>query len=461
MAFQKHEEDYIRKGGILMQKRLVVIGGVAAGMSAAAKVRRMDKDFIIEVYTKEKFISYAGCGLPYYISNHIANQQDLIARTVPEFARQNISVFTECEATELNPGAKTVTIKNILTDEIKSVSYDKLLMATGARPFVPPLEGIDLKGVFTLRNIPDSEKIKQYIADYQPKKAIIVGAGYIGLEMVESLLEHDIEVTLIEQNHHIIPNMDEDMADIVTEYLTSKGVIIKTAETVKGFQGHEKVVAALTDQGLIETDFVLMSIGVRPNSEIAKEAGITLGTRGAIQVNNRMETNLKNIYAAGDCAVTNHLVSGQEVYIPMGTTANKQGRTAGENIVGGNAEFNGVLGTGIARIVDMEIARTGLGEKECQNLNIEYVTKTIKSKTIAQYLPHAGDIWVKLLVNKENRQLIGGQIVGFSGAGKRIDTIATAIHVQASIDSLQDMDLAYSPPFSPVWDPVLIAINQF
>lgn len=444
-----------------MSKKLVIIGGVAAGMSAASKARRIDKDLVIEVYTNEPFVSYAGCGLPYFIGNHLANQQDLVARTVEQFNQQNIEVFTETRATKINKEEKNITIKNINNNEEKIVNYDKLLIATGARPFIPPLEGINLEGIFTLRNIPDSVIIRNYLAENKPKKAVIIGAGYIGLEMAESLLEHNIEVTLIEMNNHIIPNMDEDMAKIVEEYLITKGVIVKTSEAVKAFNGDGKVQEVITDKGIIETDFVLLSIGVRPNSEIASEAGINLGARGAIQVNNRMETSIKDIYAAGDCATTFHLVTGEEVFIPMGTTANKQGKTAGENIAGGNAEFKGVLGTGIARIVDMEIARTGLSEKECQRLNIEYITKTIKSKNIAHYFSHAKDMWVKLIVDKENRKLIGGQIVGYQGAAKRIDVVATAINNNATIDSLQDMDLAYSPPFSPVWDPVLVAINQF
>ncbi len=444
-----------------MSERFVIIGGVAAGTSAAAKARRVNQNLTIEIYTNEEFISYAGCGLPYFIGDHLANQQDLIARTVEEFGKQGIKIFTNTNAVKINKEEKNITIENKSTGQKEVVSYDKLLIATGARAFVPPLEGSELAGIFTLRNIPDSMAIRKYISEQAPKKAVIVGAGYIGLEMVENLLEHNIEVTLIEQNQHIIPNMDEDMASMVTEYLASQGVIVKTSEQVLGFKGQDRVTTIVTNNGEFASDFVLLSIGVRPNTEIADAAGITLGARGAIRVNNRMETNIENIYAAGDCATTTHLVTDKEVHIPMGTTANKQGKTAGENIAGGKAEFKGVLGTGIARIVDMEIARTGLSEKECQALGIEYITKTIKSKNIAHYFAHAREMWVKLVVDKNNRRLLGGQIVGYNGAAKRIDIIATALNNQATIDSLQDMDLAYSPPFSPVWDPVLIAINQF
>lgn len=444
-----------------MAKKLVVIGGVAAGMSAAAKARRTDPDMVIEVYTNDKFISYAGCGLPYFIGNVIPKHSMLIARTVEQFADQNIQVFTQMNVTRINAEDKTIAAVNMLSSEIKIVAYDKLLIATGARPVIPPWEGVNLKGIFPLRTIHDSENIRAYIAEHQPQKAVIIGGGYIGLEMVENLIEHNCEVMVIEQNEHIIPNMDKDMAQVVTDYLGAKGVAVRSGESVTSFKGEDKVAQVITDKDTIDADLVIMSIGVRPNSEIASDAGIELGFRGAIRVNNRMETNLADIYSAGDCATTFHLVSEQEVYIPMGTTANKQGKTAGENLAGGNAEFKGVLGTGIAGIIDLEIARTGLSEKECQALGINYIARMIKSKTKAHFYPGANSIWVKIVADKNSRRVLGAQIVGYTGAAKRIDVLATAITLKATIEDVIDMDLAYSPPFSPVWDPVLTAINQF
>lgn len=441
--------------------KLVIIGGVAAGMSAAAKARRTDPNISIEVFTDEQFISYAGCGLPYFIGNKISSKDKLLARSIEQFMSQNINVTTQTKVIDIHKENKTITAKNLLNGEVTTKSFDKLIIATGARPVMPPIEGIDLNGIFPLRTINDSLNIQEYFLKHKPQKAVIIGGGYIGLEMVENLLEYDCEITLIEQHSHIIPNMDEDMAKIAHDYITAQNVTIKTGERVIKFEGQGRVEKVITDKGVIEADFVLLSIGVQPNSELAKNAGLELGVKNAIKVNNRMETSFPDIYAAGDCASTTHLVSGQEVYIPMGTTANKQGRTAGENAAGGKAIFNGVLGTGIAQIIDLEIARTGLSERECKNLDIDYISHTIKSKTAAHYYPVTGDIWVKIIIDKQSRLILGSQIVGFKGAAKRIDVLAAAITAKATIDDLKDMDLAYSPPFSPVWDPVLIAINQF
>lgn len=444
-----------------MSQRLLIIGGVAAGMSAAAKARRVNRDLEITVYTDDEYISYAGCGLPYFIGGKVTDKESLIARTGAEFASQNISVKTRTRAEEIQHESKKVILRDLHNNQIFEDHYDRLIIASGARPFVPPMDGIDLEGVFTLRTIHDSLKIKDYLQNRQPRKAAIIGGGYIGLEMAENLLEHGCEVCIIERAPHIIPNMDEDMATIVTAYLESKGVKIHTGITVSGFYGEQAITTISTNKGAIESDFVLLSIGVLPNSEIAAAAGIELGTKNAIRVNNKMETNIDGIYAAGDCATTTHLISGQEVYIPMGTTANKQGKTAGENAAGGNTSFKSVLGTGIARVIEMEISRTGLSENECRQLGIDYVAKKIVSKSAAHYCPVSGKIYVKLIADRTNNRLIGAQIAGYQGAAMRIDMLASAITMQATIEALIDMDLAYSPPFSPVWDPVLVALNQF
>ncbi len=444
-----------------MSQRLLIIGGVAAGMSAAAKARRIDPELEIIVYTDDEYISYAGCGLPYFIGGRFAEKESLIARTAAEFATQNIIVKTRVRAETIKPESQKVTLKDLHNNQEFEDHYDRLVIASGARPFVPPMDGINLDGIFSLRTIHDSLNIKAYLQQQQPRKAAIIGGGYIGLEMAENLLEHGCEVNIIERAPHIIPNMDEDMAMIVTKYLESKGIIIHTGVAVSGFSGEQAVAIVNTDKGTIDADFVLLSIGVLPNSEIAAASGIELGIKNAIQVNAKMETNLEGIYAAGDCATTMHLISGQEVYIPMGTTANKQGKTAGENAAGGNASFKGVLGTGIARVMEMEIARTGLGENECKQLGIDYVARKIVAKSAAHYCPVSGEVHVKLIADKTNNRLIGAQIVGYQGSAMRIDMLASAITMQATIDQLIDMDLAYSPPFSPVWDPVLVALNQF
>jgi len=441
--------------------KLLIVGGVAAGMSAAAKARRVNPDLEIGVYTEEDYISYSGCGLPYFIGNKVNSEERLLARSIQEFQQENITVHTGYRVMEIKAADKILRIRNILTGEDLLASYDQLIIATGARPFVQQAEEQKLKGVFVLRNITDSLAIRDYFTFEKPRRAVIIGGGYVGLEMLENLLEFECSVTVLEKNEHIIPNMDEDMAEILSEYLHSKGVTIRTGVNVLGFNGKRKVRQILTDQGIIPADFVLVAIGVVPNSELAAAAGIELGARNAIRVNSKMETSIAGIYAAGDCATTHHLVSGQEVYLPLGTTANKQGKVAGENAAGGAAEFKGVLGTGIAQVMDMEMSRTGLTEKECDKLKIKYETHLIKAKTAANYYPDAGDMYVKLLSEKESRRLIGGQIMGYTGAAKRIDMLAVAIALKASVDDLVDIDLSYAPPFSTVWDPVLIALNQF
>jgi NADPH-dependent 2,4-dienoyl-CoA reductase/sulfur reductase-like enzyme len=444
-----------------MSDKFLIIGGVAAGMSAAAKARRINPDMEITVYTDDEYISYAGCGLPYYIGGKIDSRQKLLARSVDDFAAQNIMVKTLMRAEEIIPETGQVLVRDLRNKLTINDNYDHLLIATGARPFIPPLEGSLPGGVFALRTIHDSLKIKEFLHQRRPQRATVIGGGYIGLEMVENLLEYGCQVSLIEKSPHIIPNMDKDMAQTLCQYLESRGVDIRTGETVTGFSGDKYITAIHTDKGEFAADFVLLSIGVQPNSEIAKLAGMELGIKNAIRVNEKMESSKERIYAAGDCATTRHLLSDKEVYIPMGTTANKQGRVAGENAAGGDASFSGVLGTGIARVMEMEISRTGLCESECQALGINYISKRIKSRTAAHYCPVSGEIHVKLIVNQDNNRLIGAQIIGYTGAAMRIDMLAAAITTGATVEDLVDMDLAYSPPFSPVWDPVLIALNQF
>lgn len=441
--------------------KLIVIGGVAAGMSAASKARRIAPDIDIKVYTKEKDFSYANCGLPYFIGDKIKKHEKLLARTLESFESQNINLQTNHVVNKINPLQQTVEVCNLITGDSFIDKYDKLIIATGARPILPPWEGIDLQGVFVVRNITNSINIKDYIMKQKPKNAVIIGGGYIGLEMAENLVEYGCKVTVIERTSHIVPNMDEDMASIVTNYLKNNSIDVLTNEIVEGFIGNNKVEKVITTNNTIDCDLAIISIGVAPNSEIAAKAGIELGIKNAIRVNEKMETNIKNIYAAGDCATINNLVSNKENYIPAGTNANKQGKIAGENAAGGNDCLKGVVGTAITKVIDLEIARTGLSEKECEKLKINHISNKIKAKTLAGYYPGAEDIYVKLIVEKGTNRLLGGQIVGFRGAGKRIDVIATALTLKANIKDLINMDLAYAPPFSPVWDPLLVVLNQF
>ncbi|NLK51995.1 MAG: FAD-dependent oxidoreductase [Syntrophomonadaceae bacterium] len=442
--------------------KLVVIGGVAAGMSAAAKARRVNPKIKIEVYTNEFDVSYGACGLPYFIAGEIVNRKRLVVRSIEKFAAQEIKVYPGHQVESINAEKNTLSVTNQPSGQRLDVAFDTLVIACGASAIQPPVEGKDLEGVYKLRNLQDGEAIFQYLNRSKPKKAVIVGGGYIGLEMVEAFRRHHLEVTLLEMAPHILPNMDPDMAVLVEEYLRRQGVEVATGEMLKKIEGnHEgRVTTVTTDCRTFTADLVLLAVGVRPNSQLAAAAGIELGVRQAIRVNDRMETNLKGIYAAGDCAVTRHLITGTEVYIPMGTTANKQGRVAGENAAGGDARFAGVLGTGIARIIDLEIARTGLSERECQENGLNYATRTIISRTTAGYYPRGGPIHIKVITEQPEGRLLGAQIVGYAGAGKRIDTFATALTLGATAAQLKDLDLAYAPPFAPVYDPILIALHQ-
>lgn len=443
-----------------MKKRLLVIGAVAAGTSAAAKARRVDPELEIKVFAEGEYISYGSCGLPYFIGGAITAREKLLARSIEDFARQGIDVKNLCRATEINLGEHKVTLRDLVGDRIFAEGYDQLIIATGARPIVFDWPGRDKKGIFTLRTINDGVQIKDYLRLKMPRQVLIIGAGYIGLEMAENLSGLGFQVTLAERGPQIAPSMDPDMASIIQKHLEQQGVKVLVNQEIAGFEGGETVSAALTASGIIPADFVLLSIGVRPNSELAAAAGVELGAAHAIKVNSRMETSTNGVYAAGDCATTSHLITGEDVFIPMGTTANKQGRVAGENAAGGSAAFAGVLGTGIARVFELEISRTGMSEKECREKGIKYISHTVKSRTAA-HPGYSGDVWIKIIADEKSKRILGGQIVGHPGSGKRIDVMAAAITLGARLEDLFDMDLAYSPPFSPVWDPVLVALNQF
>ncbi|MDH7497934.1 MAG: FAD-dependent oxidoreductase [Syntrophomonadaceae bacterium] len=447
-------------------RHLVVIGGVAAGTSAAAKARRVDAGLKISLFTQEGRVSYGSCGLPYFIAGQIAEERQLIARTVEVFAQQGIEVHLYQRAEEIDPTRRLVRVVDVREGAQREVGYDALVIATGASPVLPPVPGRELAGVFTLRTLDDGLAIRRYLQEQSPQRAVIVGAGYIGLEMVEAFHQRGMSVTVVEMAPQVLPNMDADMAALVQEYLEGREVRVLTAERVLALepaagQAADRVGLVRTERHELPAELVLLSAGVRPNAALAARAGVALGAAGAIRVNQRMETNLPNVYAAGDCATTVHLVSGEEVYLPMGTTANKQGRVAGANAAGGEASFPGVVGTGIARILEMEVARTGLCERECKALGIDYRTRTIRSRTVPGYFPGSGRIHVKVLAEHPGGRLLGAQIVGRAGSAKRIDVFATALTLGAAVGRLWDADLAYAPPFSPVFDPVLLALNAF
>ncbi len=446
------------------ERKLVVIGGDAAGMSAAAKVRRTFPDREIVVFERGRHTSYAACGMPYYISGEVDSADRLVARS-PEVIREKmkIDVRTLHEVTAIDTGAKQVSVRDLKGNRTVTETYDDLLIATGAEPARPPIEGIDASGVRGLSSLQSGIDALEEINARRPMTGVIVGGGYIGLEMAEALLARGMRVSLVDMAPQVMTTMDEDMASLISDYMSSQGVHVYLGEELKRIETDKsgrRTIGILTDTQRLPADIVFLGTGVKPNSSLAAEAGIETGARGAIAVNRKLQTSAPDVWAAGDCAESYHLVSGEQVFIALGTVANKHGVVVGTNLSGGEAEFPGVLGTAITKMNDLEIARTGLSEHEAKRLGRNYDSATIRSHTRAGYYPGGGDITVKLLVDTDSGRIIGGQIVGAQGAGKRIDTIATAITCGMRPTDMMNLDLAYAPPFSPVWDPVQVAARR-
>ena len=447
------------KYNFMEKRKLVVIGGDAAGMSAASKVRRTHKAWEIVVFEQGRYTSYAACGMPYYIAGKVESADDLIARKPEEFRKkQNIDVRTLHEVMEIDPDKKRVRVRNLEKETEFWERYDDLLIATGASPVRPDVAGIDADGIFGLSTLQSGLTVFDYMRDHRLKKAVIVGGGYIGIEMAETLLERKMKVSLLDMASEVMSTMDPDMGRLISVYMREIGVDLYLNEKLDHFESKMgKISGIVTDKRTLDGDLVILGMGTKPNTSLALKAGIALGAKDAIRINKKMETNVANIWAAGDCAESFHLVSEQQVHIALGTVANKHGLIAGENISGGNEEFPGVVGTAITKIRDLEISRTGLNEKELKDLGISYETSCIISSTLPGYYPGAGEINVKLLVERVSGRLLGGQIVGKQGAAKRIDTLATALTARMTVRDLAFLDLSYAPPFSPVWDPLQIA----
>jgi NADPH-dependent 2,4-dienoyl-CoA reductase/sulfur reductase-like enzyme len=443
--------------------RLVIIGGVAAGMSAASKARRLKPDIEIVVFERSGFVSYASCGLPYLISNVVRAPEDLIVYDVRFFKeRRNIDVFLHHEVMAIYPSRRVVLVRDIELGREMEFRYDKLIIATGARAVVPRVAGVELKGIFVLRTVEDGIAIKDFIESNSPRRALIVGAGYIGMEVAESFVRLGMDVTIVERMPNILGSMDEEINEVVESELIRNGVRLIKSTSVSEFRGRDgRVLSAVLSNGdIVEVDIVVIGAGIKPNSEIASEAGIELGRTGAIAVNQRMETNISGIYSAGDCAEVFHLVLGRPVYIPLGTTANKQGKVAGENAVGGNAIFKGVVGTSVFKVFELEVGRTGISERQAREEGFDYVTDVIEHTSRAHYYPGGDRIRVKLIADRKTAWLLGAEMVGRDGIAKRIDVLATAIQARMTIEDISNLDLSYAPPFAPVWDPILIAANS-
>jgi len=467
----------------MQRQRLIVIGGVAAGMSAASSFKRINPDAEALVFEKDYFISYGACSLPYYISNDVKDFNDLISLS-PEIAmkERNIHVHIRHEVKAIDTNKKEVVVLNLEKSTETIYSYDKLVIATGGLPVRPNLPGIDLNNIFTIRTLMDGIEIKKYIDGWglfevcigspeclyvnrygekkRQMKAVIVGGGYIGMEMCESFRKRGLDVTVIEKTDRVLGNMDTSITNVVEEKLKLEGVKLLKNTSVEGFSGvKNSVKKVLTDRGEIEADLVLIAIGARPNTELAKQAGIELGVSGAIKTDEFLRTNIPHIYAAGDCAEAIHIVTGKKVYIPLGTTANKQGRIAGENAAGKNNKFEGVAGTAITKIFDLEVSRTGLSPIEAERDGIDFFVTTIKGRSRSNAYPAGKPIIVTYITEKGSGRLLGAQMVGEEGVAHRIDTLAACLSAKMTVYDVARLDLGYAPPFATVWDPILIAAN--
>ena len=440
--------------------KIVILGGVAAGAKAAAKSRRLLPDAEINLYTDDNYISYSSCGLPYYIEGNFEDYRQLLVRSPEEFEDMGVHVHLRCKATKILPKFKQVLIENKDKNIAELVSYDRLIIATGASPVIPPIKNVNLKNIFTLRKIEDGIAIKEIAL--KSKKVVIVGGGYIGLELLEAFVRQNLHVVLFEHDSKLMKRFDDDISDIIYEQLiaVSDGRYeIYTSEAVVEFSGDLSGVKSVkTSLGKeIETDFVVLASGVKPNSEIAKDAGIEVGVNDAIKVNNKMQTNFEDIYACGDCCEDNFMISNTPGWFPLGSTANKEGRTAAINAGGGEDIFKGVLGSAVSRCLLFTMSMTGLSVKDAEKLGYSPISVTVTKNDKVGFMPDVNNITLKLVADKKSGLLLGCQAVGTGDADKRVNTVTTALLGRLTVKEFYNNDITYAPPYSPTIDPLLNA----
>lgn len=435
--------------------KIIIIGAQAAGASAAAKAKRRDPNATICIYEKSDIVSFGACGLPYFIGNHFGDENEMISRTPEQFAKDGIEIKTLHEVIAIDPNLKKVTVKDIKNNNCFDDDYDKLLIAVGAIPIIPPLENRQLENIFTLRDMYDGLAIKKALN--QNSNVVVIGAGYIGLEITESLVKLNKNVKLIQLDDRVLTDaFDPELTEIIEENL-KQHCDLHLQEQVQGFEGEQKVTHVITDKAKYPADIVIIATGVKPNSEVYKHLNIETLSNGAIVVDNYGQTNIADIYAAGDCVALHHRVSQSMTYIPLATGANKLGKIVGDNLAGGNNQFPGTLGTSALRVFDIEAGRTGLTEQQAIKAGIPYKTVVVKDKNHSNYVEGQTSVTAKLIYHAQTRILLGGQIAGGSGAVLRTNSLATAIWANMKIDELAMMDFLYAPPFSRPWDILNIA----
>ena len=443
-----------------MKERVVILGGGAAGPKIMAKLlRTTDYDCQIDMYTDEDMISYSACGMPFYIEGLIENYRRLIVRTPQQFGEKGAHINLGQRCIKIMPAEKKVMLEDVKTKEISYADYDKLAITTGASPYIPNIKNINLKNVFTLRKLEDAINIKDTML--QSKKAVIIGGGYIGIELLEAFVVNDIQVDLIERSSHILSIFDNDMSDMIRTHIQNTSpdkVNIITDDAVTALVGEDRAEKVVTQNGkIIDTDMVIIAAGVIPNTKIAAEAGIELGVGNTIRVNNRMQTSIKDIYAAGDCIENYHLVSRSHVWIPLGSSANKEGRCAAINISGGYDTLPGILGSSVTRYIGFTMSLTGLTERDARTHGFDVITSVTTKQDKAGYMPESENITIKLVADRRTQKILGAQAVGTGDADKRINTVASAIMADETVDDFLHLDMTYAPPYSTAIDPLLSA----
>ena len=439
--------------------KVVIVGGVAGGATAAARIRRLDEQAEIVVFERSGYISYANCGLPYYIGDVITDPEELTLQT-PEsfFSRFRVDMKVRHEVTAIHPERKTVSVKNLETDEVFEESYDKLILSPGAKPTQPRLPGVSIDKLFTLRTVEDTFRIKEYINQNHPKSAVLAGGGFIGLELAENLRELGMDVTIVQRPKQLMNPFDADMASMIHSEMRKHGVKLALGYTVEGFEERNGGVdVLLKDNAPLHADMVVLAIGVTPDTALAREAGLELGIKGSIVVNDRMETSVPDIYAAGDAVQVKHYVTGEDALISLAGPANKQGRIIADNICGGDSRYLGSQGSSVIKVFDMTAATTGINETNARKAGLDVDTVILSPMSHAGYYPGGKVMTMKVVFEKGTYRLLGAQIVGYDGVDKRIDVLATAIHAGLKATQLKDLDLVYAPPYSSAKDPVNMA----
>ena len=448
-----------------MTERLVVIGGDAAGMTAAARARRRrdPEDLDIVAFERGAYTSYSACGIPYFVGDLLSDIDGLVARSPDEHRKNGIDVRTGHEVVAIDVNKRRVRVRDLAgDDDERDEPFDQLVVAAGSVPTRPDVPGVDAEGIFGVQTLADGVSVRQAVDEREPRRAVVVGGGYVGLEMAEALVRRGLEVALVDRTEQpMASTLDLDMGDLVADALRAVGVTLHLGEAVDGFEVDNGSVRAVhTANRTLPADIVVLGLGVRPNVALAREAGIAIGDKGGIVTDARMETSIGGVWSAGDSVESVDRITGLPIVVALGTHANKQGRVVGINATGGDVRFPGVVGTAVSKICVYEVARVGLTEREAADLDLDVVAAKIESTSRAGYYPGAAPIKVKVVAERPAGRLVGAQIVGAEGAAKRIDVLATAIWNRMTVDEVASLDLSYAPPFSPVWDPVLVAARK-